>query len=96
MSDRRWHLVAYDVGDAVRLRRVARHLLGYGERIQYSVFRCRLSNRSEARLLWELARIMAPDDALLVVPLCGSCSTSVITRGTGSAWPDEIPTFRVL
>ena len=96
MSDRHWHLVSYDVRDPIRLRRVARHLLGYGERVQYSVFRCRLDKRSRARLLWELARIMTSDDDLLVVPLCRQCSAGVVLRGGNHEWPEESPTFRVL
>jgi CRISPR-associated protein Cas2 len=96
MSDRQWYLVSYDVRDPARLRRVARHLLGYGERVQYSVFRCRLSKRGQARLLWELARIITSDDALLVVALCGHCVSDMVVRGNKGGWPDESPTFRVL
>jgi CRISPR-associated protein Cas2 len=96
MSDRHWHLVAYDVRDPIRLRRVARHLLGYGERVQYSVFRCRLDKRTQARLLWELARIMTTDDDLLIVPICTQCSAAMVLRGSTREWPDESPSFRVL
>ena len=45
MTQKLWYLVAYDVRDPKRLREVAHHLEGYGERLQFSVFRCRLTER---------------------------------------------------
>jgi CRISPR-associated protein Cas2 len=40
------HLIAYDISDPGRLRRVIKLMEGYGTRLQYSVFLCDL-NRSE-------------------------------------------------
>ncbi len=59
---KRWHLVTYDVRDECRLRRTAKVLEGYGERLQYSVFRCSLSARQLERLRWELGREMTDED----------------------------------
>ena len=50
MSERCWHLFAYDVREAKRLRQVAKILEGYGTRIQYSIFRCRLDRKSLEKL----------------------------------------------
>jgi len=74
MSTRHWHLISYDVRDAQRLRKVARTLEGYGNRIQYSVFRCRLDRTALEKLRWELNRILDPVDHLLVIPLCEGCA----------------------
>lgn len=93
---RRTHLVSYDVRDDRRLQKVAKHLEGYGQRIQYSVFRCRLSEKDRARLLWELSRIMQHEDALLVIPLCEHCGASVIQRGTPMSWPLEDAPFQII
>lgn len=38
------YLVAYDIRDPVRLRQVAKVMLGFGSRLQYSVFVCDLSH----------------------------------------------------
>lgn len=46
------YIVAYDICDAKRLRRVHRKMCGFGEALQYSVFRCDL-NPSERVLLIE-------------------------------------------
>ena len=90
-----WHVVTYDVRDEGRLRIVARLLQGYGERIQYSVFRCRLSKTDLGRLRWELSLIMAPEDDLLVIPLCEHCAGSV-SETSGRHWDEESPTYRIV
>lgn len=49
---RNCYIVAYDIANAKRLRRVHRTLQGYGSALQYSVFHCELS-AAERVLLWE-------------------------------------------
>lgn len=95
-AHRHWHLVCYDVRDPRRLRRIHRHLRGYGERIQYSIFRIRANDTQLARLRWELERLMEGEDDLLVVTLCPACGRRVSTRNPTRAWPDEDPCFRIL
>ena len=45
MIDTKWWLVCYDVHDPDRLRKCAKHMEGYGVRVQYSVFRCWMTRR---------------------------------------------------
>ncbi len=90
-----WNIIAYDIRDDRRLRVVARLLEGYGERIQYSVFRCRLSRRDLSRLRWELVLVMKPEDSLLVIPLCERCGENV-TESNGRKWSGVPPTYRIL
>jgi len=40
---RRVYLVCYDVSDAKRLRRTHKKMCGFGDPVQYSIFRCELS-----------------------------------------------------
>ena len=96
MSARNWHLVCYDIRDDSRLRRVAKLLEGYGERVQYSVFRCRLTVREEQRLRWELTRRVVSEDSWLIVPLCGSCVERLRIHGGPNAWPEEPPGYVVV
>lgn len=72
-ADAKWYLVSYDVRDPRRLRRVARHLEGYGERLQYSVFRCWLGDTQLQKLRWELTEKLDPEDDMLFIPLCSRC-----------------------
>jgi CRISPR-associated protein Cas2 len=85
--NRQWYLVSYDIRNPERLRRVARHMEGYGERIQFSVFRCRLSPRQLERLRWELAGLTAEEDDLLVVGLCRNC-VGRLRHELRTDWPD--------
>jgi CRISPR-associated protein Cas2 len=98
MAEKSWHLITYDIRDAKRLRRVAKKLEGYGERMQYSVFRCRLDRLSLEKLCWELAEIMKENDDLLVMPICSACAVRVPLHSTGdqSSWAALPPTFKIL
>lgn len=55
---RQTYVVTYDISEAKRLRRVHRILLGYGERLQYSVFRCELSDREVVELRGRLSEVI--------------------------------------
>jgi|UniRef100_A0A7C1G3D5 CRISPR-associated protein Cas2 len=92
---RKWHLVTYDVRDDRRLRQVAQLLSGYGERLQYSVFRCRLNAIELERLLWELGQVLAEEDNLLVIPLCQQCAEAVRGRGHLQSWKVP-PRYRIV
>lgn len=95
-TDRHWHLVAYDVSDDKRRAKVAKCLEGYGERIQFSVFRIYLGLRALARLRWELTRRMAPTDGLLIIHLCPSCQGRIQDQRGKRDWTEEVPLgFRV-
>jgi CRISPR-associated protein Cas2 len=92
MQGAHWWLVCYDVRDPERLRKAARHLEGYGERVQYSVFRCWLTPRQTQQLRWELTELLAAEDDVLLIPLCGSCVARMQTLGAtdrGPVWPGE-------
>lgn len=97
MSEKHWHLIAYDVREPKRLRRVARILEGYGTRIQYSIFRCRLDREALEKLHWELSKEMDVTDDLLVMPMCACCAAKVPRHSTGdqSDWADPVATFRI-
>lgn len=86
---RKWYLITYDVREEKRLRRVSRILSGYGSRIQYSVFRCRLSERDVERLRWELCRIMDKSDDILFIGLCDRCVVRLRSRAGVGILPEE-------
>jgi CRISPR-associated protein Cas2 len=99
MSGARWWLVCYDVRDPVRLRHTARHMEGYGERVQYSVFRCWLTQRQMEQLRWELTELLASEDDVLLIPICAPCATGI--RGTHQdgqsvRWPGEPPSHQIV
>lgn len=58
METEHLYLVAYDIGDPRRWRRVFKLMKGYGEWLQLSVFQCRLSRRRHAELVQLLEGII--------------------------------------
>ncbi|MGE0569602.1 MAG: CRISPR-associated endonuclease Cas2 [Dehalococcoidia bacterium] len=95
MATRDWWLVSYDVRDDRRLRETARLLEGYGERVQYSVFRCQLTRTEIARLRWELEKLLEDVDDLLVIPLCSRCARSV-SDSKSRTWGGQPPPYRLV
>lgn len=64
------YLVTYDICDDKRLRSVFRVMRGYGDHLQYSVFRCHLSDRERVELIERLVAIInQAEDQVLVFPL---------------------------
>lgn len=64
------YVVAYDIADEKRLRRVHRCMLGYGDPVQYSVFRCHLSRQERVLMLAALAEIIHQEaDQVMIVDL---------------------------
>lgn len=64
------YIVAYDISDPVRLRKVYEVMRGYGDHLQYSVFRCALNDGEHVRLQAALWRVIHHiDDQVLFVSL---------------------------
>jgi CRISPR-associated protein Cas2 len=76
------YLVAYDIADPKRLRKVARTCEDFGLRRQYSVFFCRLSPVDLVRLRSRLYDVIDLDqDQVLFLPLCPRCAARIEALG---------------
>jgi CRISPR-associated protein Cas2 len=95
-SNKRWHLVAYDIREPKRLRRAVKVLKGYGLRVQYSIFACQLSDRSRERLRWELAKVLDDEDALLVFGICNQCMEALRELDTQGRWPPDPAGYAII
>jgi len=68
MRDERTYIVAYDIADQQRWRRIFKIMHGYGAWLQLSVFQCRLSRRRRAELETRLREIVkAGEDHVLLI-----------------------------
>ncbi len=68
--DERLYVVAYDIGDQKRWRKVFKAMHGYGEWLQLSVFQCRLSRRRHAEMVATLdGMIHHKDDHVVLLDL---------------------------
>jgi CRISPR-associated protein Cas2 len=65
---RRLFIVAYDISDPKRLRKVFRLLKGYGQHLQLSVFRCDLTASQRLQVAARLGGIieLAEDQVMFV------------------------------
>lgn len=88
---RRRYLIAYDIADPRRLRRVITLMEGVGERLQYSVFLCDLS--SMERIMWERdirTEIKLSEDSVVVLDLGPiESSVPVATLGVPRRFPSR-------
>ena len=79
------YIVSYDISDPKRLRRVHRAMKGYGDPLQYSVFRCDLSASQRILLIETLSRIIhhREDQVMLINlgPADGRRSETIETLG---------------
>jgi len=79
------YIVSYDISDPKRLRRVHRAMKGYGDPLQYSVFRCDLSASQRILLIETLSRIIhhREDQVMLINlgPAAGRRSETIETLG---------------
>ena len=65
---RQRYIVTYDICEQKRLRQVFKVLKGYGEHLQFSVFRCDLSKMSLISLKVDLnAMIHSKEDQVLII-----------------------------
>lgn len=63
-------IVAYDIADPGRLRKVARTVEDFGDRVQLSVFACQLTARDLSVLRQRLLSIIeAAEDQVVIFPL---------------------------
>ncbi len=92
------YIVAYDVTDDKRWRKVFKLMQGYGDHLQYSVFRCELSDRERVELIEKLTKVVKHDeDQVLFFPL-GPASGMNEQRvyAVGLAYAPSVRTVTVL
>ena len=84
------YVVSYDIVLDRRRNKVAQALTGHGERVQYSVFECLLTNSQFERLWAELKELIVPEeDSLRAYRLCPPCAAWA--RRVGQAPTVEVP-----
>jgi len=83
-------LISYDICDNTRRLRVARILLDYGRRVQYSVFECSLTESALLELLLRLERVIDyGEDSIRCYQLCESCRKKIRIMGKEKGYPIE-------
>ncbi|MFP4308545.1 MAG: CRISPR-associated endonuclease Cas2 [Desulfococcaceae bacterium] len=67
---KRDYLLGYDIANARRLAKMGKLASGFGRRVQYSFYHCRLSERQKKQLLARAGELIKEDeDQVLLMPV---------------------------
>jgi len=94
-ENKNFYMICYDIRDPKRWRKAHQLLKGYGESLQYSIFRCRLNQRDREKLRWELEKILEAEDSLLIAGLCDRCVERIQACNRPETWTIEQETFKI-
>lgn len=88
---RRRHLIAYDICEPRRLRRVCKVMEAYGTRVQYSVFLCDMSAMEKAQWRSAIHEVMDyHEDSVIAIDLGALDSAAEVVRlGRAPALPES-------
>lgn len=82
-------MISYDISSD-KSRRLAHQLLkDHGQRVQYSVFECRLTSQQRDSLRQSLQKLLDEGDSLRWYPLCNWCEADVDWQGSGMPLDDN-------
>ena len=88
------YIVTYDISDPKRLRKTYKVLLGYGDHIQLSVFRCELNHRELVELRAKLSEVIhSGQDQVLFAslgPVAGRARDAVSALGRPYLDPERL------
>lgn len=87
------YIVAYDIANSRRWRKIFRLMNGYGEWLQLSVFQCRLSARRHAELIATLDGLIHHQEDHVVIMDVG-IATRIKPRVTSLGKADYDPVSR--
>ncbi|MBW4672160.1 MAG: CRISPR-associated endonuclease Cas2 [Cyanomargarita calcarea GSE-NOS-MK-12-04C] len=90
------YVICYDIRCQKRWRKAYKLLKGYGDRVQYSIFRCCLNQRDREKLRWELEKILAKEDSILFVRLSDRCLQDIPKYNRPGTWENTDKPFLIV
>ena len=75
------YVIAYDVTKNKQRTQLSDLLLGYGERVQKSVFEADLKKEDVQEILQRASKLIEPGDSVRLYPMCETCSRGIVTQG---------------
>ena len=85
------YVVSYDITSDRRRNKIAKTLEGYGTRIQYSVFECRLTEKKYREMYRKLMQLMTDkeDGSIRIYSVCENCEGKIRTIGGIPSQPEH-------
>ena len=84
-----FYIVSYDIPDDRKRNKVAKTLLNFGSRVQYSVFECILDDKQLEKMTLKLGKMVSDQDSIRIYSLCAKCQGVVSVLGRGKVTKDE-------
>jgi len=84
-----FYVVSYDISDDRKRDAMAKILLDFGSRVQYSVFECILDNALLDKMIARLSKVISEEDSVSIYPLCARCEDGIRVFGKGEVTKDE-------
>jgi len=84
------YLVSYDIVDTKQRTRLAKKLLDFGQRVQYSVFECDLDSQQLAKMKEQILPFVDLEkDSLRLYKMCEACAAQIESFGVKKGWEEE-------
>ncbi len=85
-------VIAYDIANDKRRNRIAKILLDYGERVQYSVFEADITQELLNEILIRLkAVINTEEDSIRIYKICSRCLDNIELMGDAKlSLPEDV------
>ena len=84
-----FYIVSYDIPDDKKRDKVAKTLLDFGTRVQYSVFECIMDDKLLEKMTAKLSKLILDEDSVRIYTLCSRCTGVVKILGRGNLTKDE-------
>ncbi|MCW1969257.1 MAG: CRISPR-associated endonuclease Cas2 [Anaerolineae bacterium] len=95
MSSQKFYVITFDIPDNKRRTKLGNILLGFGERVQRSVFECVLSESQFMALRQQMDKWVKPEeDSVRYYNLGAQSVADVEVQGSGK--PTSVPTVYVV
>jgi len=83
-------IVSYDIIDDKKRTKLAKKLLDYGIRVQYSVFECDLTNEQIKEMKAKALEFVDPEeDSLRIYRICQTCNKRIESFGIKKGYESE-------
>ena len=76
------YLISYDIRDDKKRYNLHKLLKNYGQRNQFSVFECDITEKEYVKLKYEIDKYkIEAGDSVMIYPLCYNCKEKIIRKG---------------
>ena len=82
-------VVAYDVSDDKRRTQLHKTLRRFGDRVQFSVFECVISEQLFGEMRRAVAQVVLPEDNVRYYDICAACRKETIALGRAVTTKDK-------